>query len=29
MQAKQWEEKIREINEVAAAKGWDVTRDIN
>jgi CRISPR/Cas system CSM-associated protein Csm2 small subunit len=29
MQAKQWEEKIKEINEVAATKGWDVTRDIN
>ena len=26
MQAKQWEEKIREINEVAESKGWDVTR---
>ena len=29
MQAKQWEDKIREINEVAASKGWDVSRDIN
>jgi hypothetical protein len=29
MQAKQWEDKIREINEVAANKGWDVARDIN
>lgn len=28
-QAKQWETKIKEINEVAASKGWDVTRDIN
>jgi hypothetical protein len=26
MQAKQWEEKIREIKEVAESKGWDVTR---
>jgi len=25
-QAKQWEEKITEINKVAASKGWDVTR---
>lgn len=29
LQAKQWETKIAEINEVAASKGWDVTRDIN
>ena len=28
-QAQQWEQKIAEINEVAASKGWDVTRDIN
>jgi hypothetical protein len=27
-QAAQWETKIKEINEVAAMKGWDVTRDI-
>jgi hypothetical protein len=28
-QAKSWETKIREINEVAASKGWDVTRAID
>lgn len=28
-QAEQWKTKINEINEVAAHKGWDVTRDIN
>ena len=29
LQAKQWEDKIREIKEVAELKGWDVTRDID
>ena len=29
MQAKQWEEKIREIKEVAESKGWDVTNGLN
>lgn len=29
LQAQQWEEKIREINEVAFEKGWDVTRNID
>ena len=28
-QAKQWLDKIEEINKVAAAKGWDVSREIN
>ena len=28
MQAKQWEDKIKEILEVGAAKGWDVSRNI-
>lgn len=27
-QAKQWEDKIKEIKEVSELKGWDVTRDI-
>jgi hypothetical protein len=26
MQAKQWEDKIREIIEVANSKGWDIAR---
>jgi hypothetical protein len=26
MQAKQWEDKIREITEVANSKGWDIAR---
>ena len=29
MQAKQWEEKIREIKEVADSKGWDVTNGLD
>ena len=29
LQAKQWEEKIREIKEVADSNGWDVTNGLN
>jgi hypothetical protein len=29
LQAKQWEDKIREIKEVADSKGWDVTNGLN
>ena len=29
VQAKQWLDEIEEINKVAAAKGWDVSREIN
>ena len=28
-QAKQWEEKIKELIIVGESKGWDVTRNIN
>ena len=28
-QAKQWEDKAKEIIKVAELKGWDVTREIN
>jgi hypothetical protein len=29
LQAKQWEDKIREIKEVADSNGWDVTNGLN